>query len=653
MIWSPFGWLAVLNTLVLLATILLAGIALPLGSLPWLVLGALLISVVLTLIDAVLGFDRPGLDPDHGERAIWRSLDRLPIRRRNRLIENLRLLQLYEVFWSYGLELVVGGTSIQRIRASAARWITGRDSALDHMNSPQKVRAMLEQLGPLYVKLGQIVSSQGAALPEEWRVELDKLQSMVTPFPYVEAREIIRAELGAPPERLFASFDHEPLAAASTAQVHCAILHEGTQVVVKVQRPNINAKVRTDLRIMREVTARLERRFVWARELALSGIVGEYATGVMRELNYHNEIYHGVRLADTMATVPGVHVPRVYRELSTSKVLTMEFVRGIKVNRLGEPGSAGLDRAALARIFLRAMVKQLLIDGFFHADPHPGNLYVDPQMGTISFLDLGMMGELSGEQRRDLLELLFALQEEDTVSLAQVLRRLSRATRPIDEAELARVVARVYSQEWKYGATSTFGTLMTTMLNEMSRCGLRLNEGLTLAIKALMQAEEAVSALAPDVDVFQLITSEAKSLLGDQLTPARIVDALETQLRRSGKELARRLPSLADATLLWLDQYQRGKLGVELDTGELPQQIGQLSRTLAAGLRHLAVGLALCGMVIGSAIGAVLLRSLEGAWAYLHGAVVLAFLAVLLFSAVIVTLMLSSANRRGDESGAD
>ena len=359
-----------------------------------------------------------------------------------------------------------------------------------------------------------------------------------------------------------------------------------------------------------------------------------------------------MRLADAMSTVPNVHVPRVYRELSTTKVLTMELIQGTKINRLGEPQPGNLDRDALVRTLLRAIVKQLLIDGFFHGDPHPGNVYVDAPSGTVIFLDLGMMGELSGQQRRDLLELVFALQQQDTVTLAGVLRRLSRESRPLDEAAFRMAVTRVYAQEWTYaGGTPSFGALMTTLLRVLSQHGLRLDEGLTLAIKAMMQAETAVTTLAPNSDVFAIITEETKDLLGEHWAPGRVVDMVETQLRRSGNELLRRLPGLADATMVWLDHYQRGTIGVNLSAGELPQRIDGLTTTLSSGFRQLAIGLALCGMVIGAALGLSLLRAPDGSgWHALFGVAVIGFVGVLVFCAVIITMLLRSPRERGTTS---
>ena len=228
-LWHRLAWQTVAVTIVLLLAFIMSGVEVTFVELHWVIIDAVLLGLALTLADALLGFDRPQVTPDSRQRSIWRLADRFPGLRRSRLLKQLRLAQVYEIVWSYGIEIALGRSPIRPIRARISYWITGRASPLDRMTVPQKVTTMLEQLGPLYVKLGQVVSSQSASLPEEWRAELDKLQSTVAPFPYAEARAVIRAELGAPPEQLFATFDETPLAAASTAQVHRATLKDGSR----------------------------------------------------------------------------------------------------------------------------------------------------------------------------------------------------------------------------------------------------------------------------------------------------------------------------------------------------------------------------------------------------------------------------------------
>lgn len=215
-IWNVALWVLLLNLAVFVTTGVIVRTDWVVGGLLWVLIDALVVGLVMIVTDALIGFDRPNLDPNDQRQAIWRLIERLPSGQRSRLIDNLRLQQLYDTAMQYGMEIALGNTSLQGIRARAARLITGRENTLDRLTAPQKVRLMLEQLGPMYVKLGQLVSSQGALLPEEWREELDKLQSTVTPFSYQEAYAIITAELGGAPEEVFGSFEQEPLAAAST-----------------------------------------------------------------------------------------------------------------------------------------------------------------------------------------------------------------------------------------------------------------------------------------------------------------------------------------------------------------------------------------------------------------------------------------------------
>ena len=263
-----------------------------------------------------------------------------------------------------------------------------------------------------------MISSRADVLPEAWRTELDKLQNTVPPFPYEQVESIIRSELGGTPDALFASFEREPLGAASLAQVHRATLPDGSEVVVKVQRPNVQAMVRADLGNMEDLARQAERRVSMARTMNLAAMVHEFGQGVLTELDYRVEAYHALRLAEVVEGMEGIHVPRVYLDLSTGRVITMEFVRGVKATNLVALDEAGVDRDLVARRFLRAMIKQVLVDGFFHGDPHPGNIVIDPETGTLTFLDLGLVGELDSGRRLQLLGLMWSLRERDPDGLA-------------------------------------------------------------------------------------------------------------------------------------------------------------------------------------------------------------------------------------------
>ena len=194
---------------------------------------------------------------------------------------------------------------------------------------------------------------------------------------------------------------------------------DGTDVAVKIQRPDIDVTVKADLNVIRDLSKSIQQQQEWARNLDVKGLVNEFAQNVMLELDYRNESANGQLLAYNMREIPGVHIPTIYPELSAEKVLTMEFVRGIKITKVEELDAAGVNRHEVARTFLRAMIKQILVDRFFHGDPHPGNVLVDLETSEIMFIDMGMMGELTREKRLALGELIWALKEKDQVGLVR------------------------------------------------------------------------------------------------------------------------------------------------------------------------------------------------------------------------------------------
>ncbi|MGD2049978.1 MAG: AarF/UbiB family protein, partial [Chloroflexota bacterium] len=334
----------------------------------------------------------------------------------DKIRESLRLQQVYNVFLRYGYDSLFDRWELLAdFRHRMQRWVWHLPEEVEPLSQPVKMRLMLEELGPTYVKMGQIVSSQASVIPDEWEVELEKLQSDVPPFPNPEVRETIIEELGAPPEELYATFAPEPFAAASTAQVHRATLANGQEVAVKVQRPHIQTQMKADLGIMQNAARVASRRSDYLQSIDLVGMLEEFSSSVLRELDYTGEAYNAFRLTENLAGLPGVHIPIIYPEFSTKRILTIEFIHGVKINNTEALDQAGLDRELLAKNTLRALIKQLLIDGFFHADPHPGNILVNLETGEATFIDTGMVGELDLTQRVNLVQLVIAIQQKDVL----------------------------------------------------------------------------------------------------------------------------------------------------------------------------------------------------------------------------------------------
>lgn len=415
------------------------------------------------------------------------------------------------------------------------------------------------------------------------------------------------------PEELYSSIDPEPFAAASTAQVHRATLHDGTEVVVKVQRPDIDITMKGDLNVMRDLSGVIQRRQEWAQDLDIKGLLNEFADNVLLELNYMNETFNARQLAYNMRSLPAIHVPAVYPDMCTSRVMTQEFVRGVKITAVDKLDAAGIDRSQVARDFLNAMLKQVLFDGYFHADPHPGNVLLDTETSQIIFLDMGLMGNMTQDQRLVLADIILSLQERDGRGLAEAVIQLSTPFKQVDEKGFINDMERAMKRYAMFqDEQMNLSAPMEDMLESMRRSGYRLDPSLTLALKSLFQAEEIVSTLDPDLPLIAVAFQELKQLFREQLNVENLTRTVRAQAMRTAKEVVRRIPSLATATTRWLDQYESGRLTVHLDTSELEKQVNAAEVSISRNITLLALALILAGMIVGSAIASTLTNELAG-----------------------------------------
>lgn len=512
--------------------------------------------------------------------------------------ERYRLVQLYRKTGRYLFEMLLDEGPLGGFRRRMQQFLFSPPQPVVKLSTPVKVRLMIEELGPTFIKIGQIVSSRSDTLPEEWQRELNRLQSNVPPFPSEQVRQTIVEDLGAPPEELFATFEPTPFAAASTAQVHHATLHDGIDVVVKVQRPGIREQMRADLGIMDNAMRVIERRVETVRDIDLRGMLREFGANAIRELDYRGEAYNAYRLGENLKSVEGIKVAVVYPQFSSSRVLTQELVRGVKISDLAAIEAAGLDKEALAMAKLRGAVKQLMIDGFFHGDPHPGNILVNLETGELCYIDLGMVGRLTMGQRVNVVRLLYAIQERNPRSLAQVMRSLSVETRPVNSEAYLVDFERTVAQHWMPGMYPHFGMMMGEVLGVMQEHGLRLDSQLTLGLKFLIQLDAIALRLFPEGELAQLAIGVLREQMGGAITPDTVGQYLMNRAGEVAVEVARRLPSVEDAILSWVDQFQSGRFTLTLDT----TQLDETAERLRGFGKYIILGLVLAGMVIGSAI---------------------------------------------------
>ena len=605
-VWS-FGLLLIAgNALLFYITVIdegRAGIRTDDPELLWCVLGGMSMAFWLVFLEGITGLDSPLKTRSQSRSRYWQLLKKLSFGGRNYFAENLRIAQSLEIITMYLKDIAFDISPFGPIRRFFQRIIYWFKKPLINESTPETVRYMLQELGPTYVKLGQIVSSRAEQLPPDWREQMAKLQSNVEPFPASIAEKIIMRELGAPVDQLYGSFDRQPLAAASTAQVHRATLPDGQEVVVKVQRPDIDVTVRADLNVMRDLTRTLELRFSWARNSDIYAITNEYADNILLEIDYTNEAFNGRLLAKNMQGFPQVHVPAIYSDLSTARVMTQEFIRGVKITNVEALDAAGVDRTQLAVVFMRAIVKQVLYDGFFHGDPHPGNVLVDPQTAQIIFLDLGMMGTLTADKRLAIADLLWALSSNDRREIAKTVLGLTTRYKEVDEEQFIANVDRLLTRYTAFAdSTLSISSAMRALLDAMYGAGLRMAPQLTLALKAMMQAEETVRALDPSLPLVDTAFSATKELLVDTFDADKVINALRLQMVRSAKEAIRNIPSIEEIFSSWLGQLRKGRLTVYVDTSEVSKQIGELDDTLTLNIRRLSLALLLVGLLIGASI---------------------------------------------------
>ena len=536
-------------------------------------------------------------------RRYWQTLNKLTFGGRNYFAENLRIAQSLDIITMYLKDIAFDNSPFGPIRRFFQHIIYWFKKPLIGESTAETVRYMLQELGPTYVKLGQIVSSHAEQLPDDWREQMAKLQSNVAPFPFKIAEKIITRELRAPLEELYATFEQEPLAAASTAQVHRATLPDGQLVVVKVQRPDIDVTVRADLNVVRDLTLDLEKRFSWARNADIHAITNEYADNILLEIDYANEAFNGRMLAKNMQVFPEVHVPAIYPELSTTRVMTQEFIRGVKITNVEALDAAGVDRTLLAVVFMRAIVKQVLYDGFFHGDPHPGNVLVDTDTSQLIFLDLGMVGTLTPDQRMTMVDLLWALSSGDRREIAKTVLGLTTSYKEVDEEAFVADVDRLLTRYTTFSDSSmSISGAMRALLDAMYSAGLRMDPQFTLALKAMMQAEETVRTLDPALPLVDTAFAATKDLLVDTFDSERVISALRLQMLRTAKEAIRNIPSIEEMLTSWLTQLRKGRLTVYVDTSDVSKQIRELDDTLTLNVRRLSLALLLVGLLIGASI---------------------------------------------------
>jgi predicted unusual protein kinase regulating ubiquinone biosynthesis (AarF/ABC1/UbiB family) len=459
---------------------------------------------------------------------------------------------------------------------------------------PEQLAADLEKLGPTFIKLGQVLSTRSDLLPPSYLEALARLQDDIQPFPFADVQAIVEDELGVRLSKAFATFEETPIAAASLGQVHRAALRDGRPVAVKVQRPGIVEQVRMDLQALKEVAQFLDKHSEAGRRYNVTGVVDEFAESILNELDFRREAANLRLIGDNLAEFADILVPAPIVGYTTGRVLTMDYVCGTKVTMLSPVMRLDLDPPGLAETLVRAYLKQIVLDGVFHADPHPGNVLVT-DTGRLALLDLGMVGRISPIMQDRLLKLLLAVSEgrgdEAADITVAVCERLDTYDEQAFRREIATMVGR-YAHE-SLGHLQV-GRVFIELQGACAAHGLRAPAELTMLGKTLLNLDHVARALHPDMNVNATIRQDAGALMTRRLRKSATSGGVFSAVLEA-KEFAERLPGRVNRVLDALSASEL-KLKVELiDEGAVLSGLQKVAN-------RITLGLILAALIVGAAM---------------------------------------------------
>ncbi len=459
---------------------------------------------------------------------------------------------------------------------------------------PEKLAQDLESLGPTFIKLGQLLSTRSDLLPGPYLDALARLQDKVEPFSFAEVEEIVSTELGVRLSKAFQEFESQPLAAASLGQVHRARMRNGRQVAVKVQRPNIRQVILEDLEAFEQIADVIDRHTDMGRRFAFKDMLEEFRKTLLRELDYRREAQNLTVLATNLQEYDRLEIPRPIEDYSTARVLTMDYVRGTKITEMSPLARIDIDGRALADDLCRAYLDQILVDGFFHADPHPGNLLVTDD-GRLALLDLGMVARIDPTLQEQLLKLLLALTDGRGSEVAKVTVQMGTTLEDYDETRYRRVVSDLAgSYQNVAGERIQVGRVIIGLARLSAENGVRPAPELTMMGRALLQLDESARALDPQFDPNQTVREYSDSLMRrhmlKKLSPGNIfASALELQ------EFVQQLPGRMNSVL---DNLAGNKVQLKVDAFDETRLMDNLQKIA----NRIALGLVLAALIVGAAL---------------------------------------------------
>ena len=497
-----------------------------------------------------------------------------------------RFDEIIKVFRKYDFDKFLGQTTRNKISPFRS---DADNKELLKEDFPERLRLMLQELGTTFIKFGQLLASRPDLVGERISEELSQLHDDNPPVSYEEIKEMIETQLGGNIEDLFEEFSENPLATASIAQVHEAKLPTGERVAVKVQKTNVEEIVETDLSIMKFIANESDRFNTSLKHLNLPAVLHEFDKSIHKEMDFDNELMNIRHLNDNFKYNDKIIVPTIYPDYSTEKVLTMEYVEGVKLSEVIAGDDPKYNKILIADRIVRSYFQQLFIDGFFHADPHPGNIFVADD-NAICYIDFGMMGVLDEDFRQDLAELMIYFSDRNIDGLINQLIRMDILNEKTDinilKSDLNDLFAKYYGVE-----LSRFNGIIEDLLFLMQKFEVRLPNEFVLMARGLSMVENTGLRLDPDIDVVALLKPFARKLMVQRYNPLKMASNAKNSFF-AFEHVLRALPSLISKTIY---KVEEGEVTVNIEVKHISEIANQLS--LAIIIAALLVGSSLVMLI--------------------------------------------------------
>lgn len=474
-----------------------------------------------------------------------------------------------------------------------------RGDNLTHLG--ERLRLALQELGPTFIKLGQIASTRRDLVPEEIGKELEKLQDNVQTFTIEEVEETFQREFGKTTAEIFQDFTQAPIATASIGQVHFARLPTGEEVAIKVQRPNIKGTMEIDLDILFHIGRLIEEKTKWGKSYRILDIIEDFSTSLRNELDYLTEARNADRMKKCAAIDENVHIPTIYWDYTTKKVLTMERVKGIKVSHVDTLNEQGYDLPLIAHRIANSLFSQVLDDGFFHGDPHPGNIFILPG-NVVSYVDFGMVGQLNEKMQYHFASLMIAVQQNNVDEMIATFEAMDLLDNVENMSALRRDLEKLLKTYYDSSLVDiSLGRLLIDIFTIAYRHHMDIPTDITILAKVILTAEEVIEQLDPTFTIMKAIEPFAKKYMQERFHPqALIKNALKNALE--DLETIQKIPKNIQDTM---QTVNKGRLKVHVnveDASTFLKRLDRISNRLSFSIILLAFSILMVGLIIGASI---------------------------------------------------